>query len=439
MKSSIGENGADAAEGSLEVDLLRRRVADLEARLEAASANDRVLRALLDTLPDSLYVKDRQLRKVLCNRMDMHYMGVKSESEALGRTDADFYSAAEAAQFYDQDALVLSGIPLINHEERLTFDGETHWLLTTKVPLRDEGGEVVGLLGVGRNITALKQAQSSRDQLAAANQALEQASRLKDEFLANVSHELRTPLTGVLAMTEALQEESYGSLNDRQQHLLRLIEASGRHLLSIINDILDLSRLDAGKLELALTEIELDAFCRSCIQSVTPAAAAKQQAIHLCVEPQTLSVVADPRRLRQILTNLLDNAVKFTPEGGSLGLRVSADAPVSSDESSGTAGGEVRFMVWDTGIGIAAADRARLFQPFTQVDGSLARRYAGTGLGLVLVKRMTELHGGQVSVESTPDKGSKFVVRLPLHPICNDDTDEGGVDGASKQSAHYRR
>lgn len=429
MKSSVVESGAGAVEGSAEMVFLRGRVAELEARLEAASANDRVLRALLDTLPDSLYVKDRQLRKVLSNRMDILYMGVASESEALGKTDADFYSSEEAAQFHDQDALVLSGVPLINHEEQLTFEGGTHWLLTTKVPLRDESGAVVGLLGVGRNITALKQAQNSRDQLAAANHALEQASRLKDEFLANVSHELRTPLTGVLAMTEALQEQSYGALNERQQHLLQLIEASGRHLLSIINDILDLSRLDAGKLELAPTEINLDAFCRSCVQSVTAAAAAKQQAIHLCIEPQSLSIVADPRRLRQILTNLLDNAVKFTPAGGALGLHVSAGAPRSGEAPAGAlggaVGGEVRFTVWDSGIGIAAADQARLFLPFTQLDGSLARRYAGTGLGLVLVKRMTELHGGQVSVESTPDKGSQFVVRLPLRPIFNDDTDEG--------------
>lgn len=432
MNGLVRESGADAVEGSVESAALRRRVAELEARLEAAAANDRVLRALLDTLPDSLYVKDRELRKVLCNRMDMRYMGVESESEALGKSDIDFYSAEEAAQFYDQDVLVLSGVPLINHEEQITFDGGTHWLLTTKVPLRDESGAVVGLLGIGRNITALKQAQRSRDQLAAANQALEEASRLKDEFLANVSHELRTPLTGVLAMTEALQGESYGSLNERQQHLLQRIEASGRHLLSIINDILDLSRLDAGKLELTLAEIELDAFCRSCIQAVAGAAAAKQQAIHLCMEPQTLTAVADPRRLRQILMSLLDNAVKFTPEGGALGLHVGLDVAPGS-----VVGDEVRFIVWDTGIGIAVADQAKLFQPFTQVDGSLARRYAGTGLGLVLVKRMTELHGGQVSVESTPGQGSRFVVRLPWRPLSNSEKDEGEVDGTDKQSAHY--
>ena len=417
MNGAVGASDACAVEeGAGELAFLRRRVAELEARLETAASNDRVLRTLLDTLPDSLYVKDGRLRKLLANRMDLRYMGVASEEEALGKTDVDVYPAGEAAHFTHRDELVLSGVPLINHEEQITFGGETHWLLTTKVPLRDESGAVVGLLGVGRNITALKQAQESRDRLAAANQALEQASHLKDEFLANVSHELRTPLTGVLAMTEALQSQFCGSLNERQQYLLQRIETSGHHLLNIINDMLDLSRLDAGKLHLSQAEIELDAFCRSCVQSVAGAAAVKQQAIHLCLEPETLTVAADPRRLRQILTNLLDNAVKFTPEGGSLGLHVSAPeagAPASGGFPFGAVGGEVRFVVWDTGIGIAPEDGGKLFQPFTQLDGSLARRHAGTGLGLVLVKRMVELHGGQVSVESAPGKGSRFVVRLP--------------------------
>ena len=382
---------------------LRRRVTELEARLADAAANDRVLRTLLDTLPDSLYVKDVKRRKVLSNRMDIRYMGSISESEALGKTDDEVYTEDEAAQFRDQDILVLSGIPLINHEERITFGGETHWLLTTKVPLRDEAGSIVGLLGVGRNITMLKQAQESSARLRAANQALEQASRLKDEFLANISHELRTPLTGVLAMTEALQGDSFGALNEQQRRLLQRIEMSGRHLLDMINDLLDVSRLDAGKLELIMVDVNLDMLCRACVQSVAAAAAAKQQTVHLCIEPQTIVLCADPRRLRQVLINLLDNAVKFTPECGSVGLKITGNSSA----------GIVRFVVWDTGAGISVDDQERLFQPFTQLDGSLTRSHAGTGLGLALVRRLVELHGGQASAESSPGKGSRFVVTLP--------------------------
>jgi PAS domain S-box-containing protein len=420
-------NGGSADEDNDELASLRRHVAALEAKLQAASINDRVLRTILDALPDSLYVKDRQLRKLLVNRRDWRYMGVEAESEALGKTDFDVYSAEEAERFYEQDARVLGGEAMLNQEECITVRGEPRWLLTTKVPLRDEAGVIVGLVGIGRDITELKQAQESRDALRAANAALEEASHLKDEFLANVSHELRTPLTGILGLTEALQGNSYGAINERQQQLLQRIEGSGRHLLRIINDMLDLSHLDAGRIELVMVEMAVDALCRSCMQTVAEAAAAKQQTMHLCIEPQTLTVVADARRLRQILTNLLDNAVKFTPEGGALGLHVVGQPGVNS----------VRFEVWDTGSGIAPQDQSRLFQPFTQLDGSLARRYSGTGLGLVLVKRLTELHQGQVSVESTPGKGSRFVVTLPWRPVPDRKTDEGGKDGNGEQSPHH--
>lgn len=420
-------NTGSADEYADELASLRRRVADLETKLQVASINDRVLRTILDTLPDSLYVKDRQLRKQLANRQDWRYMGVETESEALGKTDFDVYTAEEATHFCEQDARVLRGEALLNHEERITVRGEPFWLLTTKVPLRDETGAIVGLVGIGRDITDLRQAQESRDMLRSANAALEQAAHLKDEFLANVSHELRTPLTGILAMTEALQGKSFGAVNERQQRLLQSIEGSGRHLSRIINDMLDLSNLDAGRTELMMVEMAVGAFCRSCMQTVAEAAAARQQTVHLCIEPQGLTVVADPRRLRQILTNLLDNAVKFTPEGGALGLHVVRDSDADN----------VRFTVWDTGSGIAPQEQGRLFQPFTQLDGSLARRHSGTGLGLVLVKRLTELHGGQVSIESTPGKGSRFVVTLPRGLALNSKTEEGGRDGNGEQSTHH--
>jgi signal transduction histidine kinase len=224
-------------------------------------------------------------------------------------------------------------------------------------------------------------------------------------LLANVSHELRTPLTGVLAMAEALQTETYGTLNERQQHLLQRIEHSGRHLLDVINELLDLSRLDAGTFDLVLTDCMLEPLCRACVQCVAPLAAAKRQSVHLCIEPQSLQIVADGRRLRQMLRNLLENAVKFTPEGGALGLHVTV-----GDASNPPV---VRFVVWDTGSGIPLEEQSKLFQPFTQLDSSLTRRHSGTGLGLVLVKRIAELHGGHVGVESAPGQGSRFHISLP--------------------------
>jgi PAS domain S-box-containing protein len=413
--------------GAAELAALRGRVVELEAQLQAAAANDRALRTILDALPDSLYVKDCNLRKLLANHRDLLLMGMTAESDALGKTDLEVYTTEEAAHFYAQDSLVLSGEALINHEERITVHGEPRWLLTTKIPLRDEAGEIVGLVGIGRDITELKQAQASSAALLAANQALAETARLKDEFLANVSHELRTPLTGILAMAEALQGKAFGAVDERQQRLLQRIETSGRHLLRLINDMLDLSHLDAGKMELVMVETTLDAVGRSCVQAVAAAAAARRQTVHFCIEPETLTMDADPRRLRQVLTNLLDNAVKFTPEGGALGLYVTGSADANT----------IRLEVWDTGDGIADADQARLFQPFTQLDASLARRHPGAGLGLVLVKRIAELHGGQASVESTPGKGSRFIVTLPQRPILSSELNEGEMDGNGEQSTHH--
>ena len=236
---------------------------------------------------------------------------------------------------------------------------------------------------------------------------------ISDEFLANVSLELRTPLTGVLAMTETLQAQTFGPLNERQLQLLQRMEHSGRHLLDTINDMLDLSRVDAGLLDLGVTECALEPLCQECVQAVAGAAAAKRQSVHFSIEPQSLRIAADPRRLRQMLVNLLDNAVKFTPECGSLGLQVTGFHCAGDPLDCIGSDRYVRFVVWDTGIGIVREDRDKLFRPFSQLDSSLTRRHSGTGLGLALVKRMAELHGGHVGVESSPGQGSRFCISLP--------------------------
>lgn len=236
---------------------------------------------------------------------------------------------------------------------------------------------------------------------------------ISDEFLASMSHELRQPLTGVLAMTEVLQAQSYGPLNERQQQLLQRIEHSGRHLLDTVNEMLDLSRLDAGLMDLAVAECALEPLCQECIQAVAGAAAAKRQSVHFSIEPQSLRIAADPRRLRQMLVNLLDNAVKFTPECGSFGLQVTGFHCEGNPLDCIGNDGCVRFVVWDTGTGIAQEDRDKLFRPFSQLDSSPTRRHSGTGLGLMLVKRMAELHGGHVRVEGSPGQGSRFCISLP--------------------------
>ncbi len=239
--------------------------------------------------------------------------------------------------------------------------------------------------------------------LSAANAALARAARLKDEFLASMSHELRTPLSAILGFAEAIREQVYGALNERQDRALQRIEETGRHLLALINEILDFAKIGAGKLELARELVSIEQICQASLYVVSPAAQAKQIALPYTRDPAAKRAYADARRLKQILINLLSNAVKFTPEGGSVGLDVTLDE----------AAGALRFSVWDTGIGIAADQLAHVLEPFVQLDGRLARQYEGTGLGLALVTRMAELHGGSLTVASEEGVGSRFTVALP--------------------------
>lgn len=245
--------------------------------------------------------------------------------------------------------------------------------------------------------------QARTAELGQANAELVKASRLRDEILAAMSHELRTPLNAILGMAGALQDQTYGPLNEKQIKLACTIEESGQRLLQLINTILDLSESMAGKLKLQIEPVQVETVCRSSLQSIRRAAEGKKQHVSLKLDPAATTVQADGQRLKQILVSLLNNAIKFTPEGGEIGLEA-----VQSAESPA-----VQLVVWDTGIGIAQENMEQLFQPFVQLDSTLARRYGGTGLGLALVAWLVQLHGGQIRVESQVGQGSRFVVSLP--------------------------
>ncbi len=240
-------------------------------------------------------------------------------------------------------------------------------------------------------------------ELSQANVELVRASRLKDEFLAGMSHELRTPLNAILGSAEILQMEVFGPLSEKQLKFSKTIEESGGHLLSLINDILDLSKVEAGKVELEIRPVSVDSICQASMRLVKQQAHKKELQLSYNLDDSVRMISADERRLKQILVNLLSNAVKFTPEGGKVGLEVTGNAEAEV----------IHFTVWDTGIGISQEDMPRLFQPFVQLDSDLSRKYTGTGLGLSLVSRMTELHGGSVSVKSEPGQGSRFIISLP--------------------------
>ncbi len=241
------------------------------------------------------------------------------------------------------------------------------------------------------------------------NQELLHATHRKNEFLATMSHELRTPLNAILGMSEALEDEVFGSLNECQIKSLRTIRRSGRHLLSLINDILDVSKIEAGKLELEIVTTSVQNLCSSSLIFVKQQAFDKQIKLEVFLPPAVGNIAVDERRMRQVLINLLSNAVKFTPIGGRIILSVTRQEKEDSENGSSW----IEFKVTDTGIGISVADQDKLFQPFVQLDSSLNRQYAGTGLGLTLVKQIAELHGGTVQLQSELRQGSCFIVTLP--------------------------
>jgi signal transduction histidine kinase len=305
--------------------------------------------------------------------------------------------------------------PDIGFSRELRYGSQLSWGLLTLQLLRDVDGQPNAILTLVQDIDDRKQLETQQSQLIAnfalANQQLARATQLKDEFLATMSHELRTPLNSILGLTEGLCEQVYGDLTPRQLKSLQTIDRNGQHLLSLINDILDLAKIEAGKLELTYSWVSIRGICEASLGVVLPLAQRKGVGLEgvgsrevgsrgVGEDPQLGRIWADGRRIQQILVNLLDNAIKFTAAGGqvTLGVDVAADRLV--------------FWVEDNGLGIEAEQLPLLFEPFVQAQG-LARS-GGTGLGLALVKRLAQLHGGQVAIESQFGQGSCFRVELPM-------------------------
>ena len=334
-------------------------------------------------------------------------------------------------------------------EKRLFHrNGKMIWVRTTSSKILDEVGQPPLFVGVIEDISDRKQAEKSlasaeierqqaiddlyqlnqqletrvaqrtqelqytNQQLSVANSELARATRLKDEFLANMSHELRTPLNAVLGMSEGLMTGVFGDLNERQMRSLSLIETSGRHLLELINDILDVAKIGAGKLELELSSVGIEYLCKSSLNFVKQIANQKNIQLKLSINHSIKMITVDERRMRQALINLLSNAVKFTPKGGKICLEVKLQEREATELTSECSYAMI-FSIIDTGIGISPEDISNLFQAFVQIDSSLNRQYAGTGLGLTLVKQLVEMHGGCVSVASQVGEGSSFSIVLP--------------------------
>ena len=392
---------------------LARTNRDLEAEIterekteSALRTSEALMRQITDNMNDIVLVTDNDGIVTYITPSVTTSLGLEPR-ECIGQPLSRFFEHRDKEKIEESVAVISKTGISGSSEFNLTHkNGSNYCFEIISGPLLDDHNGIVGVIGGARNITERKISEealrSRTDELALANSKLAKASKLKDEFLSSMSHELRTPLIAVLGISEALQEEVYGPLTEKQHKSLKTIEESGRHLLSLINDILDISKIEAGKMELQYAPIHIDSLCQASIQFVRHSAQEKKLDLQLNIDGNTDKVLGDERRLKQILVNLLGNAVKFTEEGGRVGLDVRAD--VESDA--------VEFVVWDTGIGIAPDQMERMFQPFVQLDSSISRQYSGTGLGLSIVRKLIDMHGGSINLESREGEGSRFTVRL---------------------------
>lgn len=410
-------------------DHLEQRVAERTAEIESISS---LQRAILQHAGIAIFSTDAQGVIRSFNPAAERMLGYQAEDVIGQATPLQFHDLDEvhqrAAKRNGDVALAANSHQAPAHSSlpispRRDLPGTEEWIyvrkdgrglpvLLTISALGETNHSASSHVYMAQDISRRKQAEAllrqSEERLRQTNIELSHAVRMKDEFLATMSHELRTPLNAILSIGESLQDGVYGPLGSRQHNPLKDIVDSGQHLLELINDILDLSKIEAGKLDLQIIPVNIENVCQSSLRLVKQQAQQKRLGITLSLDGMVSEAPADARRLKQILVNLLGNAVKFTAEGGKIGLEVVGDRQQQL----------VRFSVWDTGIGIPSSHFPQLFQPFVQLDSSLARQYTGTGLGLVLVQRLTALHGGSVSVQSEVGQGSRFTVTLPLSTNC---------------------
>ena len=371
---------------------------------------------LLSATGERVYFKDLQSRFLLVSAgWIAAYAPGRAADELIGKTDFDVFSGQHAsAAFRDEQQVIRTGEPIVGKVEMETYGGRADtWVSTTKMPLRDERGRIIGTFGISRDVTAQIRAENTLAkqalQLRAQNESLRELDRLKDEFIGLVSHELRTPLTSIIGYVEMLREEGMSGPN--ADHCAEVIERNAQRLLRLVGDLLFLSRIQSGKMAMEFRSADLADIAACAVEELRPEAQRKH--IDLALSATAIPRLAvDPTRIAQLLGNLLSNAVKFTPDGGRVEVRL------------GREGGQVVLAVADTGVGIPAADRERIFERFFRTAIATRQAVQGTGLGLTITKAIVEAHHGTIAVDSDEGRGSTFTVRLPLRPMPAPGTEE---------------
>ncbi len=364
------------------------------------------LSTLINTLPDWIWLKDDNGVYLLCNPSYCHHHGMTQE-EMIGKTAEQLFGQQRSYGFLERDrqAMVANG-PIV-YQEPIFRRGESvqGYSELIKVAMRNAKGECVGVLGIGRDITERKRDEAA---LIAAKDAALAGEQAKAEFLANMSHEIRTPMNAVIGMSDLLLETA---LTPAQREFADTIRTSGDALLGLINNILDFSKIESGHLELERLPVDLAACIEGALDITSGAALAKGLDLLYWIEDEVPRVIsADVTRLRQVFINLINNAIKFTHHGEVL-------VSLACDRDSVTGELQLHCTVRDSGIGIPADRMQRLFQVFSQVDASTTRQYGGSGLGLAICKRLVELMGGSIWVESKPGEGSSFQFRIPCEVV----------------------
>lgn len=421
LLATLANQTAIAFENARLYNAIQKELVERKRAEEALRASEAHYRELADSITDILFELDQNLYCTHWNKASETLLGIPVD-DAIGRSMREIFGESEEQTRIER----IYEAVLSDHQPR-TF--ETTFVLNEEARSFEINAypSTRGISVVAKDVTERKQMEvaleTERNQLARrveertadlsrANSNLARALRVKDEFLANMSHELRTPLNAILGLSESLGEQIAGPLNEKQQKYITTISESGHHLLSLINDILDLAKIESGQITLDINKVDIHSVCQASLRMIKQLAQKKNQEVSLEIDDGLGLMWADERRLKQMIVNLLSNAVKFTPENGKLGLEVHGDETEN----------KITIMVWDNGIGIKEEDLARLFQPFVQLDSGLAREAAGTGLGLALVAQMARLHGGSVNVHSEPEKGSRFSIVLPWQPALAMDT-----------------
>jgi PAS domain S-box-containing protein len=368
---------------NLESELAVRKKAEAELAFERD-----LLHALMDSAQDMIYFKDTASRFTRINRAQVRMLGISEPEQAVGKTDFDFFSATGLAQgFYDEEQkIVASGQPLVDRlEYNPTSDGRPRWLSATKVPIKGAEGQVVGIVGISRDITLRYEVE-----------------RVKNEFIAMVSHELRTPLTAIRGALDLIASGATGPLSGELQYMIDIACRNGERLHNLISDILDIEQIETGKLRFTPAQFDLCELVRQGIDMNSSYAASLGVTFQLQLPPTKLSVYVDSDRLMQVLTNLLSNAAKFSQPGDTVEVMVAQADRIA------------RVTITDHGPGIAEAFRDRIFEKFAQADSSDSRQKGGSGLGLSIAKGIIEQLGGQIGFTSVSGVGSTFYIELPL-------------------------